>query len=483
MTTRAPRLRSLGWIWTGAAFASGLLAAGLWFASARAWDDFLTRAFVVGFAVYEDLRVGQTPPPGITITPLSPEAAQLADSGQFAQLPDLSDRSFVTNLSILTDNTTPLAGSELTLAIMSDRLVYPVSDILSRIDQTGAEKMGNLTRLLATYCSEPILIARFGRNDWQQVDGTEFWGCKAAPADLRLPAILVAIVALAVILTSIGNVSDSFTRFSQALRDRKRRGGPNNYDADGPAELREIVSAVNDHLDAERMQLEKRATVLSGVSHDLGTPATRVRLRAALIADDELREKLEADVDQMTGMIESVLTYTRSELSVEEPQQISLTALVESLVADYQDMDLPVTLRKIAPVAVEGAPSVFMSRRGHGSLPETRRMLVMARPISLKRALANLIDNALKYGRHAEVQLQTDARIATITVEDKGADLSVSDIEALMAPFRRGSNTGSSDGFGLGLTIVATIAEQHGGSLSFEAGDQGLRAQLQITRQ
>ncbi|WP_170571455.1 sensor histidine kinase [Ruegeria atlantica] len=483
MTTRAPRLRSLGWIWTGAAFASGLLSAGLWFASARAWDKFLTSAYVAGFAVYEELRVGQLPPPGITITPLPPEAAKLADAGKFEQLPGLSDRSFVTNLSILTNNAAPLAGRELTLAVMSDRLVYPVSDIMSRLDQIGPEKLGNLTRLLATYCSEPILIAQFGRNEWKRVDGTDVWGCKAAPADLRLPAILAAIVALAVILTSVGNVSDSFTRFATALRDRKRRGGPNSYDADGPAELREIVSAVNAHLDDERMQLEKRATVLSGVSHDLGTPATRVRLRAALIADDELREKLEADVDQMTGMIESVLTYTRSELSVEEPQQISLTALVESLVADYQDMDLPVTLRKIDPVAVEGAPSVFMSRRGHGSLPETRRMLVMGRPISLRRALTNLIDNALKYGRHAEVQLETDARTATITVEDKGADLSVSDIEALMAPFRRGSNIGSSDGFGLGLTIAATVAEQHGGALSFEAGDQGLRARLQITRQ
>ncbi len=483
MTARAPRLRSLGWIWTGAAFASGLLAAGLWFASARAWEDFLTRAYVAGFAVYEDLRIGQIPPAGITITPLPAQAAALADAGLFEQLPGLSDRSFVTNLSILTDNTAPLAGRELTLAVMSDRLVYPVSDIMSGIDQTPPEKLANLTRLLATYCSEPILIAQFGRSPWQRVDGTGVWGCKAAPTDLRLPAILAAIVALAVILTSVGNVSDSFTRFATALHDRKRRGGPNSYDADGPAELREIVSAVNAHLDDERMQLEKRATVLSGVSHDLGTPATRVRLRAALIADDELREKLEADVDQMTGMIESVLTYTRSELSIEEPQQISLTALVESLVADYQDMDLPVTLRKIAPVKIEGAPSVFMSRRGHGSLPETRRMLVMGRPISLKRALTNLIDNALKYGRRAEVQLETDATTATITVEDKGTDLSVSDIEALMAPFRRGSNTGSSDGFGLGLTIAATVAEQHGGGLSFEAGDQGLRAQIQITRQ
>ncbi len=483
MTSRALRLRSLGWIWTLAAFASGLIAADLWFASARAWDDFLTRSYVAGFAVFEELRTGKPPSPGLSITPLSADAAQLAAAGQFAQLPGLTDRSFVTNLSILTDGSDPLAGQELTIAVMSDRLVYPVSDILSGSNQTGPEKMGNLTRLLATYCSEPVLIAQFGQGYWQQVDGTGIWGCRAAPADLRLPAVLLGIVTLAIILNSVGNIADTFTRFSDALHHRKRRGGPESYEADGPKELRDIVSAVNDHLDAEREQLEKRAIVLSGVSHDLGTPATRVRLRAALIADDELREKLESDVDQMTGMIESVLTYTRAELSTEEPQQISLTSLVESLVADYQDMNRPVTLKQVAPVSVEGAQSVFMSRRGHGSLPETRRILVMGRPISLKRALTNLIDNALKYGRHAEITLETDAQSATIIVEDKGTSMSVEDIEALLAPFRRGSNIGSSDGFGLGLTIASTVAEQHGGRLWFEAGDQGLCAHLRITRQ
>lgn len=482
MTRYGMRLRSLGWIWALGAFSAGLLAAGLWFASARNWDRYLTRAYVAGFAVYEDLRTGLTSPPNVTITPLPPHEARLADSGDFEQLPNLSGRRFLTNLSILTDSSAPLSGRDLTLAVMSDRLIYPVSDIVSGSDQTGPQKMGNLTRLLATYCSEPILIARFGRGAWQIVDGTQVWGCGAAPADLRLPAILSAIVALAIILTSVGNVTDSFSRFSQSLRDRKRSGGPESYDMAGPAELRDIVSAVNAHLQDERAQLEKRATVLSGVSHDLGTPAARVRLRAALIPDVELREKLESDVDQMTGMIESVLTYTRSELSVEAPRQISLTSLVEALVADYQDMDLPVTLKQVAPVEVEGAASLFMSRRGHGSLPETRRILVMARPISLRRALTNLVDNALKYGRHATVELETDAETATIIVEDKGTNLSVEAVEALMAPFRRGSNVGSSDGFGLGLTIAATVAEQHGGTLQFEAGDQGLRARLQIRR-
>ncbi len=477
------RLRSFGWIWTLTAFSAGLAAAAMWFASARAWDNFLTRAYVAGFAVYEDLRTGKAPPAGIRISPLSDQDAIQAEAGLFEQLPGFADRRFVTNLSILTDSSVPLNGQELTLAVLSDRLVYPVSGIVSSVEQTGTEKMGNLTRLLATYCSEPILIARFGRGEWQQVDGTDVWGCGAQPKDLRLPAILLAIVALAIILTSVGNVADLFTRFSQALRDRRRRGGPDSYDAKGPAELQDIVAAVNDHLDEERSQLEKRAIVLSGVSHDLGTPATRIRLRAALIEDANLREKLEADIDQMTGMIESVLTYTRSELSVEEPRQISLTSLVEAVVADYEDMGQPVTLQNIAPVAVEGAPSVFMSRRGHGSIPETRRILVTARPISLRRALTNLIDNALKYGRHADVYLETDASTATIIVEDKGTGMSVNDIEALMAPFQRGSNTGSADGLGLGLTIANTVAEQHGGFLRFESGERGLRARLQISRQ
>ena len=482
MTLRGLRLRELGWAWALGAFATGILVAGLWSLSARNWDRHLTQAYVAGFSIYEQLRTGLASRTEVSITPLPPAAAQLADAGEFEQLPGLSGKSFLTNLSILTDSSAPLGGRDLTLAVMSDRLVYPVSGIVSGSDQTGPQKMGNLTRLLATYCSEPVLIARFGRGPWQRVDGTQIWGCSAAPADLRLPAIFLAIVALAIILTSVGNVTDSFTRFSQSLRDRRRSGGPESYDMSGPAELRDIVAAVNTYLQDERTQLEKRAIVLSGVSHDLGTPAARVRLRAALIPDVELREKLESDVDQMTGMIESVLTYTRSELSVEEPRQISLTSLVEALVADYQDMDLPVTLKQTAPVEVEGAASLFMSRRGHGSLPETRRILVMARPISLKRALTNLIDNALKYGRHASVELETDADTATIIIQDKGTNLSIADIEALMAPFRRGSNVGSSDGFGLGLTIVATVAEQHGGSLRFDAGDQGLRARLQILR-
>jgi signal transduction histidine kinase len=107
---------------------------------------------------------------------------------------------------------------------------------------------------------------------------------------------------------------------------------------------------------------------------------------------------------------------------------------------------------------------------------------VTARPILLQRALTNLVDNALKYGRRAVVRLEASAERAVITVEDEGSELTVAEIQEVLAPFQRGANSSAIDGFGLGLTIVATVAEQHGGTLRFDQGSQGLRASLDIQR-
>ncbi len=184
----------------------------------------------------------------------------------------------------------------------------------------------------------------------------------------------------------------------------------------------------------------------------------------------------------MTEMIESVLTYTRAEMNSELPRQISLTSLVEALVSDYQDVGKPVELQTLERHSVAGGQSIFTSASGHGTVPDTQRILVTARPISLKRAISNLIENALKYGRRASVELKATANQATIVVEDEGSGVSSSDVEAVIAPFKRGKNTQFVDGFGLGLTIVATVAKQHDGRLFFEDGSHGLRACIEIAR-
>ena len=105
-----------------------------------------------------------------------------------------------------------------------------------------------------------------------------------------------------------------------------------------------------------------------------------------------------------------------------------------------------------------------------------------ARPVALRRAVSNLIDNALKYGRRATVSVSFDANWAIVIVEDEGGGSTASDMERLLEPFERGENTHNITGYGLGLTIVATVAHQHGGKVEFEDGHTGVRAKLLLRR-
>lgn len=482
MTGKLYSLRVFGTCLLLAAFFVGLASTWLWMRSDAAWQAHLTRAQFTGASLFGVLSDGAPEPAGVNIQPLSDADNALADRGEFEQISGIPRPAIVTNVSILEAPSPGVSGHELVLAVVASELRYPLSALSVSEQQGAAETLGALTRVMASFCSDPVILARVDGAEWVRVDGLDIWGCEAAPTDLRLAALFLAFVGLGGIATLFLNMIGLFDRFAELLRSRRRLGGPESYDSTGPEELRDIVAAVNSYLEAERVQLEKRAIVLSGVSHDLGTPATRLRLRAALIDDPELRNRLESDIDQMTGIIESVLTFTRTEINSEEPRQISLSSLVEALVADYSDTGQPVEFRRTERVTAKGGRSVFMSRQGHGAVPDERRVVVTVRPVSLQRALSNLIDNALKYGRRATVELQTDADIATIVVEDEGSDYSPSDLEDLVSPFRRGGNTGSVHGFGLGLTIVASIANMHGGALTFEHGANGIRARLSIQR-
>lgn len=477
------QLRLLGRLWVLAAFGLGVGATALWLISDARWQDHLTRGFAAGFGLYDALRDGTPPPPGITITPLPEDQQQLADAGRFAQIKGLPRPIYLTHLSVLDDRppVVPLRPSvpPLQLTLISPDLRYKLAGVERA--GSGGENLGQITRLLASYCSEPVVLARWGGRPWQRIDADPIWSCKAAPTDLRLPAAMIAALGLMLLLVHVAMVTEPFGAFARTLRDHRRLGGPETYPAEGPAELRDMVDAVNGYLAAERTYLSNRAMVLSGISHDLGTPATRLRLRSALIEDPDLRDKLGADIDRMTGMIESALTYTQAELLTEEPRRLSLSSLLQAIVDDYADMDAPVSLVERPPAVVRGAPSVFMSRAGIGALPETRRVVVTARPVLLQRAITNLIDNALKYGRCARLWLEPGAQSVDIIVEDEGSGRA-DQVEALTTPFSRGARQQEVEGFGLGLAIVQTIAHQHGGRLQFEDAESGLRAVLTIQR-
>lgn len=465
------------------AFLLGLVSSGIWFQSDARWLAHLNDAKFAGAVLFDSLQSGGEPPVGVEVTEIGAEDQALAETGRFEAISGIPRPAIVTIFSIRPGPSGGRSSKPLSLAILSPDLGYPLASVSLRPDQPPAETMGALTMLLATYCSNPVLIAKLGEAPWVRIEGKDVWNCGAAPKDLRLLAGGLALLAVGILTTLVSNSAAQFTGFAQRLRGRNRIGGPESYETDGLQELREIITAVNSYLAVERDRLAERVAVLSGVSHDLGTPATRLKLRTALIPDADLRAKLESDIDSMTGIIESVLTYTRAELDAEAPRQISLTSLIESIVADYQDTGSPVEFSGTEKLSVQGGQSLFMSRRGTGSLPEDDKVIVMARPIALGRAVSNLIDNAIKYGRRAKVGLEKDADSAVITVEDEGTNITAQEIKQLMAPFKRGSNTQTVGGYGLGLTIVSTVAALHGGTLTFEPGSKGLLAKITILRE
>jgi signal transduction histidine kinase len=475
-------LKSISLMFVSVAFLAGGLSVWLWAQSSSSWRAHQTEAYIAGVTLYGALQNGTTPPDGVHLLALSSEDQTFAETGQFRQITGANSASRLTIIPSSADITSQRIGLPTTLAVLSPDITYNIADLPNRDGQTAGETMGAVTAKFASFCSDPVVLAKVGDGPWLRIEGTAVWGCAASPADLRLLAVFLAVLSLGTMITLALNLSAGFTSFAQQLRNRRRIGGPTKYNETGPQELREIVTAVNLYLELEREQLASRAAVLSGVSHDLGTPATRLRLRAALIPDTALRQKLESDIDTMTGIIESVLSYTNVEMNLEAPRQLSLTSLVDAIVADYQDVGRPVTLRQSQEVIVHGGRSIFMSRQGQGVVPAEQVVIIVARPVSLQRAITNLIENALKYGRRAHVSIEATAETATVVVEDEGTQTSAQDIEALMAPFQRGEDTATIDGHGLGLTIVATIAKLHGGRLMFEDASRGVAAKLEIER-
>ena len=206
--------------------------------------------------------------------------------------------------------------------------------------------------------------------------------------------------------------------------------------------------------------LEDRNRVLAAVSHDLKTPITRLRLRAELLDDATLREKVLADLDEMQQMAQASLDFLRSGTDQEPVAALDLDALLEALQEDAEDAGYSITLA--------GGP--------------IRRPL-RGRPLALKRCLTNLVDNALKYGQQATITVTETPTRLTLIIRDAGPGIAEAELEQVFAPFYRleGSRNRDTGGAGLGLSIARNIARAHGGELRLRNHPQGgLEAVLEL---
>ncbi|NBB96817.1 MAG: sensor histidine kinase [Alphaproteobacteria bacterium] len=474
-------IRSLrGWasLWILAAMGAGVLAAWLWLSSTAAWRDHLDRAARTGRDLAASVLLGAPVPGDTRLVPLGradpPPGADAAGMRSSARITALAFRQ----------SRPDAAGARLQVQVVSPTLQYPVADLSAAGAYDG---MAALSRSLARLCSDPVLFLRADNGPWWRAE-SPLWSCAAQPRDWRIAAFLLAGVALMALLSHAADMTAGFRDFARGLATRRRPGETADLALTGPDELRATITAVNGYLADERARLSRRAMVLSGVSHDLGTPATRLRLRAALIEDAALRARFEEDLDRMGAMIEEVLTFTRAEIAAEGVREFCLAALTEAVVDDYRDTGRPVGMTLAAPASMDTAQTVFaLGRPRRMALPETRRLLFIGRPLALERALSNLIENALKYGRRADITLRADSARVVLEVQDAGRELDAESLRRLTDPFQRGDNTTDADGtpisgFGMGLSIVATIAAQHGGELEFEQRPDGLCARLVLPR-
>ena len=247
-------------------------------------------------------------------------------------------------------------------------------------------------------------------------------------------------------------------RAARPLRDltRAARASPALRDAEplkeeGPSDVRELIGAFNAYRSRISTMLSDKDRMLGAVGHDLRTPLASLRVRVEQIDDDVLRGKMIASIEEMTAMLTDILALARSGAGTEVQERIPLRELIGELAADYDERGKDVAIAAVADAAV------------------------LARPMLLKRALRNLVDNALAYGVRARLSVVVDGGQARIVVSDDGAGLSDEQIRTLIEPFARGeqSRNRATGGAGLGLSIARDIAEGEGGSLTLGNRDGG----------
>lgn len=220
---------------------------------------------------------------------------------------------------------------------------------------------------------------------------------------------------------------------------------PLNAEA-GPEEIRQVALAFNSMQNRIRRLIEDRTLILAALSHDLRTVLTRLRFRTEFIGDPQQRLKAGADLDEMQAMLLSTLSFARDDSASEPVALIDLAMLVQSLCDDLQD----------SGKAVSYDGPLHMTYRG--------------RPVSMRRALSNLIDNALTYGKEASVSLAENQNTVEITVGDRGPGIPEAMRSRVFAPFYRLESSRSRDtgGTGLGLTVARTVIHCHGGDIRME---------------
>ena len=337
----------------------------------------------------------------------------------------------------------PAQKAPITVQLREQPRVIPESQL-----PVGGDRDSEAVRIVVPLDRQTFLSAVYVR---PQVD----WPIEIVVATVT--AILLASGAAALMALRVVRPLSELTSAASIVA---RGGNAPPVEEKGPDDVRHAAIAFNRMTEKVTKTLETQRHLLSAVGHDLRTPITAMRINLEFVGEDELRERLLSNLDELQELTEHVLSAARG-TGGETKRSVDLSALVESLVADLDDMGEPVTWQNHNPAPVS------------------------CRPNEIRRAVRNLVENAVAYGSRADVQITDNGAGYEIVVEDEGPGIPEDDRQRVFEPFVRleSSRNAATGGTGLGLTLVKAITEGHGGGVVLENRESGgLRARMILPR-
>lgn len=280
-------------------------------------------------------------------------------------------------------------------------------------------------------------------------------------ARLAVATLLLYGLVLSATILIARHLAQPLKDLTQAAHGFRGRTEPITVTPRGPDDLRDAIDAFNAMNRRLVALLDEKDGMLGAIGHDLRTPLASLRIRLESMDPPEEREAAVRKLEEMSATLEDILTLATSGRQRETIRPTDITALVETVVEEFQDL---------------GADVIWS--------PAVKQVLP-AQPGQLKRAVQNLIANAVKYGGGARVSVASTSGGLLIEVTDDGPGIPADELAQVMRPFYRIENSRNrgTGGTGLGLAIAKAIAESHGGTLALETSEAGLKASISLPQE
>lgn len=304
-----------------------------------------------------------------------------------------------------------------------------------------------------------VVSAQFPDGTWVNVREQAISLLSADDLAFRITIGGAGILLLVALAAAARAIASPLVRLQSALRGLPAEGAVVLPVIKGPREVKELRDALCASMRRAQELLEQRSLALGALSHDIITPISRLKFRTYDIADEDLRDRMLRDLGEMEEMVQDVLAYLRGvDGGGEAPVRLSVASLTQVVIDEFAEAGIVIEERVLTDATV------------------------IAPPVAVKRAIRNLVGNAVKYGTDPWVEVQANQTQVEIRVGDSGIGMTPADIARAFEPFFRGNRARSrGEGSGLGLSTARAIARAHGGDVTLQSvAEQGTTATLRL---